>query len=103
MIEQHRLLRDGALGSYADLLRGIARDPAMLEYLDAAVISFEVHGMLLMAACASWCKGVWIGGREGRKLVRKAEAFMSMQGVAAPERWIELHAPGLVSVAADPS
>ncbi|MEZ5979152.1 MAG: DUF1800 domain-containing protein [Planctomycetota bacterium] len=36
MIEQHRLLRDGALGSYADLLRGIARDPAMLEYLDAA-------------------------------------------------------------------
>ena len=36
MIEQHQLLRGGALGSYADLLRGIARDPAMLEYLDAA-------------------------------------------------------------------
>ncbi|QDU86394.1 hypothetical protein Pla163_35450 [Planctomycetes bacterium Pla163] len=36
IIEQHQLLRDGALGSYADLLRGIARDPAMLEYLDAA-------------------------------------------------------------------
>lgn len=36
MIEQHQLLREGALGSYADLLRGIARDPAMLEYLDAS-------------------------------------------------------------------
>lgn len=36
MIEQHQLLRDGALGSYASLLRSVARDPAMLEYLDAA-------------------------------------------------------------------
>ncbi|MEZ4430089.1 MAG: AAA family ATPase, partial [Nannocystaceae bacterium] len=87
----------------AGLLALDGHSEQVLEYLDAAVISFEVHGMLLMAACASWCKGVWIGGREGRKLVRKAEAFMSMQGVAAPERWIELHAPGLVSVAADPS
>ena len=34
MIEQHRFLREHALGSYATLLRGIVRDPAMLVYLD---------------------------------------------------------------------
>lgn len=41
VIEQHdkvlrqlEMLREGALGNYADLLYAIARDPAMLEYLD---------------------------------------------------------------------
>ncbi|MDP6990201.1 MAG: DUF1800 domain-containing protein [Planctomycetota bacterium] len=34
MINQHELLREHALGSFADLLRGITHDPAMLIYLD---------------------------------------------------------------------
>jgi len=34
MIEQNELLREHALGRFGDLLRGIVRDPAMLEYLD---------------------------------------------------------------------
>jgi uncharacterized protein (DUF1800 family) len=34
VLQQHEFLRRDALGSYADLLRGIARDPAMLVYLD---------------------------------------------------------------------
>ncbi len=34
MIEQNELLRRLALGRFQDLLRGIVRDPAMLEYLD---------------------------------------------------------------------
>jgi len=34
MIDQHELLRRNALGSFRDLLGGVARDPAMLEYLD---------------------------------------------------------------------
>lgn len=34
MIEQNHLLRNGALGDYKSLLIGIAKDPAMLEYLD---------------------------------------------------------------------
>ncbi|MDP6539357.1 MAG: DUF1800 domain-containing protein [Planctomycetota bacterium] len=34
VIQQHQFLRANALGSYADLLRGIVRDPAMLYYLD---------------------------------------------------------------------
>ena len=34
MINQHELLREHALGNFADLLRGIAHDPAMLIYLD---------------------------------------------------------------------
>ncbi len=34
VLQQHEFLRRNALGSYADLLRGIARDPAMLVYLD---------------------------------------------------------------------
>jgi uncharacterized protein (DUF1800 family) len=36
MYQQHVLIRQHALGSFADLLRGIARDPAMLAYLDGA-------------------------------------------------------------------
>ena len=34
MADQNQLLRDNALGSYAKLLSGIVRDPAMLVYLD---------------------------------------------------------------------
>lgn len=34
VLQQHEFLRKNALGSYADLLRGITRDPAMLVYLD---------------------------------------------------------------------
>ncbi len=34
MIRQNQLLREHALGSFGELLHGIARDPAMLEYLD---------------------------------------------------------------------
>ena len=34
LIQQHRLLRENALGSYGDLLQGIVRDPAMIKFLD---------------------------------------------------------------------
>ena len=34
MWRQHHLLRDNALGSFSTLLHGIAKDPAMLVYLD---------------------------------------------------------------------
>ena len=34
MIQQQMLFRQHALGSFRDLVNGIARDPAMLEYLD---------------------------------------------------------------------
>jgi uncharacterized protein (DUF1800 family) len=34
MIRQNDLLREHALGRFEDLLKGIVRDPAMLEYLD---------------------------------------------------------------------
>ena len=34
MWRQHQLLRDNALGSFSALLHGIAKDPAMLVYLD---------------------------------------------------------------------
>jgi uncharacterized protein (DUF1800 family) len=36
MYEQHELLRRNALGDFGKLVRGIARDPAMLLYLDSA-------------------------------------------------------------------
>ena len=34
LIQQHEFLRANALGSFRDLVHGIARQPAMLEYLD---------------------------------------------------------------------
>jgi len=36
MYRQNQLLRDGALGSFPYLVQGIAKDPAMLIYLDSA-------------------------------------------------------------------
>lgn len=36
MFQQHQLLRKHALGSFPAMVRGIARDPAMLLYLDSA-------------------------------------------------------------------
>ncbi|HUR88018.1 MAG TPA: DUF1800 domain-containing protein [Ramlibacter sp.] len=36
MWRQHELLRANAMGSFRDMLHGIARDPAMLVYLDGA-------------------------------------------------------------------
>ena len=37
MIQQNQLFREHALGSFRELLHGIARDPALLEYLDNRV------------------------------------------------------------------
>ncbi len=34
MYSQNRMLRDNAIGNFADLLRGIVRDPAMLKFLN---------------------------------------------------------------------
>lgn len=36
MFKQHQLLRKHALGNFAELLREVARDPAMLAYLDGS-------------------------------------------------------------------
>jgi len=42
MLAQNELLRRHALGNFGDLVRGIARDPAMLLYLDSAT-NRKVH------------------------------------------------------------
>lgn len=42
MLQQNDLFRRHALGSFAELVRGIARDPAMLLYLDSAT-NRKVH------------------------------------------------------------
>ena len=34
LLNQHQFLRENALGNFKDLLHGIVRDPAMLQYLD---------------------------------------------------------------------
>lgn len=41
MFVQHRLLRQHALGSFREMLHGVARDPAMLVYLDGAANRVE--------------------------------------------------------------
>lgn len=41
IIRQFQWLRRGAVGSYADLLHGIVRDPAMLQFLDQTASSKE--------------------------------------------------------------
>ncbi len=67
----------------------------MLIMTESALAGFERAEMKLMSACARWCLGQWLEGEHGAAMIREARAFMSMQQIADPERWVELHAPGL--------
>ncbi|MCB9755707.1 MAG: protein kinase [Myxococcales bacterium] len=87
-----RLLHAGVRNLYGE-------SDAVREHLEAAVAGYDAAGMLLMAACARWSLGLWRGGDVGDAEVRKSEAFMTMQTVSSPLRWVRAHAPGLVTSA----
>ena len=81
------LLRAGALAARGD------REAALPE-LDAAIAGFGAADMALHAACARRRKGEIVGGDRGKRLVTEADAAMTAQGIARPDWWAAMVAPG---------
>jgi hypothetical protein len=50
--------------------------------------------MAVHAACARRIKGALVGGESGQRLVAEADAAMAAQGIARPDRWAAMIAPG---------
>jgi eukaryotic-like serine/threonine-protein kinase len=62
--------------------------------LDEAATGFDSADMALMAAMARRRKGQILGGDEGRALVAAADALMTAQRIARPERMTAMLMPG---------
>jgi hypothetical protein len=67
------------------------------EHLSSAVEGFERAEMKLYVAGAQRQLGGLRGGDEGAKLIAKADAFMTGEGIARPERFAAMLAPGFPS------
>ncbi|WP_437313093.1 serine/threonine-protein kinase [Sorangium sp. So ce385] len=65
-----------------------------LACLNAALERYEAAEMALLAAVVRRQKGRLVGGDEGRALVAAAVADLTEAGIARPERWAAMCAPG---------
>ncbi|WP_263429715.1 serine/threonine-protein kinase [Nannocystis pusilla] len=63
--------------------------------LSAAADAFDAADMPLAAAAARLRLGTWIGGCEGEQMIARSEAFMRLQAIACPARWVITYTPGL--------
>ncbi|WP_437304645.1 serine/threonine-protein kinase [Sorangium sp. So ce388] len=70
------------------------RTGGALGYIEEAIAGYEAAGMALHAAAARRRRGVLAGGDEGRRQVAEADAHMAAEGIAKPERWAAMYAPG---------
>jgi hypothetical protein len=95
-----RLLREGVpwaqpIGhlvlAAVDAARGHAE--AALGRLDRAITGFDAAGMAMHAAVARRRRGALLGAK-GRALIDEADAWLSGQRIARPDRWANLYAPG---------
>ncbi len=84
---------------FATLLRaGVAslrrdRDEA-LERLAVAAAGFDAAKMALYAAAARRCRGLLLGGEEGRAFIEAADSWMRSELIQNPERMTAMLAPG---------
>lgn len=90
--------------AFAGLLRaGVAaldgEDDEVRRHLWTAIADFDGAGMAIHATCARRCLAQWSATAEERAQFAAAETFMRMQGVARPDRWSAVVAPGLERVA----
>jgi eukaryotic-like serine/threonine-protein kinase len=65
-----------------------------LQSLASAETGFAAADMALYAAAARRCRGVMLGGDEGRALVDAADAWMRNERIRNPERMAAMLAPG---------
>jgi eukaryotic-like serine/threonine-protein kinase len=73
------------------------RPDETLSHLIAAADGFDAAGMRMYSAAARRQRGRLIGGDEGRELVRRADEFMTAEGVNEPERIAHMLAPGFAN------
>ena len=66
---------------------------AVVHRLHTAVAAFELADMALHAACVTHRLGAWSGGEAGAEMVARSEAFMRLQTVARPLRWVAMVTP----------
>jgi hypothetical protein len=62
--------------------------------LNAAGSGFANADMSIHEACVQYCKGEVLGGTRGEGLVASARKTLHIRGIARPERWVSLVAPG---------
>jgi hypothetical protein len=67
---------------------------AALGGLARALAGFDAAKMALYAAAARRCRGLLLGGEEGRALVEAADAWMRNERIKDPERMTAMLAPG---------
>ena len=64
-----------------------------VEWLSKAESAYNNCRMTLHANVMRWCRGVQLG-EPGTELRKSAERWMKDQGIANPERYVRVHAPG---------
>jgi tetratricopeptide (TPR) repeat protein len=70
------------------------RTDVAIEQLDRAAVELEDCGIQLFAAAARYRRGVLLGGEAGTADRQRAERWMNEQGILAPERMVQVLAPG---------
>lgn len=80
------------------LLAGAAarrgRRTGALMHLGEAITGYDKAGMTLYAAAARRQRGVLLGSEAGERQVAAADAQMANEGIARPDRWAVMYAPG---------
>lgn len=76
-------------------LAALRGSPDVNSYLDVAAADFETAGMVLHAACARYMRASRSGFHTARPEMGHATQVLRMQGVARPECWTTVLAPGL--------
>lgn len=69
-------------------------DEEAVQSLESVIREFDAAEMALFAAAARRRLGELIGGDQGQSLIAAGTAFMTGQGVQAPDRMTDLLAPG---------
>src|SRR5262249_39828889 len=70
------------------------RKTEAIASLDRAEKLFDACGMLLHRSVARQVRGHLIGGEAGRQLAASAAATLRAEGIASPERFVSVVAPG---------
>lgn len=74
---------------------GGAAPAAVIEALRVAEEACEAADVPLSAAAVRHRLGSWLEGHERELLVARSEAYMRLQAIACPARWVMMTTPGL--------
>ncbi len=78
-------------------------DAAAHDHLREAMAVATTHDMALCVAVAKRRDGELMGGHEGDALMAEADAWMTGEAIAHPERWVDVTAPGFTAPRRSPA